>query len=90
MNFIGKNGLLGFETNGEFYTVLKDKIDGVPQSERRTIRRDFHTNYIETYQHCLWPVNYSDFDHLLLYLSKYTCDYVTGYRSEGNICLQFR
>lgn len=90
MNFIGKNGLLGFETNGEFYTVLKDEIDGVPQSERRTIRRDFHTNYIETYKHCLWPVNYSDFDHLLLYLSKYTCDYVTGYRSEGNICLQFR
>lgn len=90
MNFIGQNGLLGFETNGEFYTVLKDKIDGIPQSERREIRRQFHADYIEANKHCLWPINYSDTDHILLYLSKYTCDYVSGYRSEGNICLQFR
>ncbi len=90
MNFIGKNGLLGFETNGEFYTVYKDKIDGVPQWERREIRRQFHTDYIEANKHCLWPINYSDTDHILLYLSKYDCDYVSGYRSERNICLQFR
>lgn len=90
MKFIGSNGLLGFETNGEFYTVLKDKIEGVPQHERREIRRRFHSDYIETNKHCIWPVNYSDFDHLLLYLSVYTCDYVSGYRSKDNICLQFR
>lgn len=90
MNFIGQNGLLGFETNGEFYTVLKDKIEGIPQSERREIRRKFHSDYIEANKHCLWPINYSDTDHILLYLSKYTCDYVSNYRSEGNICLQFR
>ncbi len=90
MNFIGKNGLLGFETNGEFYTVYKDKIEGIPQSERREIRRQFHTDYIKANEHCLWPINYSDTDHILLYLSKYTCDYVAGYRSKRNICLQFR
>lgn len=90
MNFIGKNGLIGFETNGEFYTVLKDKIEGVPQSERREIRRKFHSDYIEANKHCLWPINYSDFDHLLHYLSVYTCDYLSGYRSKDNICLQFR
>ncbi len=90
MNFIGRNGLLGFETNGEFYTVLKDKIEGIPQSERREIRRNFHSDYIEANKHCLWPINYSDTDHILLYLSRYTCDYVSNYRSEGNICLQFR
>ncbi len=90
MKFIGTNGLLGFETNGEFYTVYKDKIDGIPQWERREIRRQFHTDYIEANKHCLWPINYSDTDHILLYLSRYTCDYVAGYRSERNICLQFR
>lgn len=90
MNFIGQNGLLGFETNGEFYTVLKDRIEGVPQSERREIRRKFHSDYIEANKHCLWPINYSDTDHILLYLSRYTCDFVSGYRSDGNICLQFR
>ena len=90
MKFIGKNGLLGYETNGEFYVVLKDKIEGVPQWERREIRRKFHSDYIEANKHCLWPINYSDTDHILLYLSKYTCDYVSGYRSENNICLQFR
>ena len=90
MNFIGKNGLLGYETNGEFYVVLKDKIDGVPQWERREIRRKFHSDYIEANKHCLWPINYSDTDHILLYLSKYTCEYVSGYRSKNDICLQFR
>lgn len=90
MEFIGKNGLLGYETNGEFYVVLKDKIDGVPQSERREIRRKFHSDFIEKNKHCLWPINYSDTDHILLYLSRYSCDYVSGYRSENNICIQFR
>ena len=90
MEFIGKNGLLGYETNGEFYVVLKDKIEGVPQWERREIRRKFHSDYIEANKNCLWPINYSDTDHILLYLSKYTCDYVSGYRSENDICLQFR
>ena len=90
MNFIGKNGLLGYETNGEFYVVLKDEIEGVPQWERREIRRKFHSDYIEANKHCLWPINYSDTDHILLYLSKYTCDFVSGYRSENDICLQFR
>lgn len=90
MNFIGKNGLLGYETNGEFYVVLKDEIEGVPQWERREIRRKFHSDYIEANKHCLWPINYSDTDHILLYLSRYTCEYVSGYRSENDICLQFR
>lgn len=90
MKFIGKNGLLGYETNGEFYVVLKDEIEGVPQWERREIRRKFHSDYIEANKHCLWPINYSDTDHILLYLSKYTCEYVSGYRSENDICLQFR
>lgn len=90
MKFIGKNGLLGYENNGEFYVVLKDEIEGVPQWKRREIRRQFHSDYIEANKHCLWPINYSDTDHILLYLSKYTCEYVSGYRSENNICLQFR
>lgn len=90
MKFIGTNGLIGYETNGEFYTVLKDEIEGIPQSERREIRRKFHADYIEANKHCLWPINYSDTDHILLYLSRYTCDFVSGYRSEGDICLQFR
>ena len=90
MNFIGQNGLIGFETNGEFYTVLKDEIEGIPQSERREIRRKFHADYIEANKNRLWPINYSDTDHILLYLSEYTCDYVGNYKSERNICLQFR
>lgn len=90
MDCIGENGLLGFETNGEFYVVLKDRIEGVPQHERRKIRRDFHSDYIEKNKHSLWPILYSDMDHVLLYLSKYNCEYVSSYRSENNICLQFR
>lgn len=90
MNFIGKNGLLGFEENGEFYVVLKDEIEGVPQWERRKIRRKFHSDFIEANKHCLWPIIYSDMDHMLLYLSKYGLEYVSGYRSENDICLQFR
>ena len=46
-DYTGATATEGFETNGEFYTVLKDKIEGVPQSERREIRRRFHSDYIE-------------------------------------------
>lgn len=90
MNYIGSFGLKGFETNGEFYVVLKDDTEGVPQWKRREIRRDFHRDFIEENKHCLWPVNYSDTDHILLYLSRYDLEYVSGYRSENDICLQFR
>ncbi len=90
MNYIGSFGLQGFRTNGEFYVVLKDETEGVPQWKRREIRRDFHRDFIEANKHCLWPVNYSDTDHILLYLSRYDLEYVSGYRSENDICLQFR
>ncbi len=87
---IGKNGIVSCKTNGEFYTVCKDEIEGVPQHIRRDIRRDFHLELITDYSGSIWPVNYSDFDLLLLYLSKYSLDYVANYKSEENLTLMFR
>lgn len=87
---IGKGGIISGKTNGEFYTVCKDEIEGVPQHIRREIRRDFHLELITDYSGSIWPVNYSDFDLLLLYLSKYPLDYVANYKSEENLTLMFR
>ncbi len=87
---VGKDGIISCETNGEFYTVLKDNIDGIPQYIRRDIRRDFHLEMITKFSKFIWPVNYSDFDLLLLYLSEYTCDYVLNYESEEDLTLMFR
>lgn len=89
-NEIGKGGIISCKTNGEFYTVCEDEIEGVPQHIRRAIRRDFHLELITNYSGSIWPVNYSDFDLLLLYLSKYTCDYVANYNSDENLTLMFR
>ncbi len=87
---IGENGIVDYSSNGEFYTVFKDVIDGVPQGDRRTLRRDFQFDFLDENANSLWAVVFSDFDHLLLYLSKYGCDYVNSYRSEKRICPEFR
>lgn len=87
---IGENGIIDYSSNGEFYTVFKDVIDGVSQTDRRTLRRDFQFAFLDENAHSLWSVVFSDFDHLLLYLSKYGCDYVSSYRSEKRICPEFR
>ncbi len=87
---IGENGIMGYSSNGEFYTVFKDVIDGVSQADRRTLRRDFQFDFLDENANSLWPVVFSDFDHLLLYLSKYGCDYVSSYRSEKRVCPEFR
>ena len=85
-----KHGIISSETNGEFYTVSKDRINGISQNERREIRRKFHADFITENRHSLWPVVYSDFDHVLLYLAKYGLDFVSSYRSDRNICPMFR
>lgn len=87
---VGKNGIISCETNGEFYTVLKDNIEGIPQHIRRDIRRDFHLEMITKHSKSIWPVNYSDFDLLLLYLSRYSCDYLINYESREDLTLMFR
>lgn len=86
----GENGIVDYSSNGEFYTVFKDVVDGVSQQDRRTLRRDFQFSFLDENANSLWSVVFSDFDHLLLYLSKYGCDYVSSYRSEKRICPEFR
>lgn len=85
-----EQGQLKGEVNGEFYTVYKDSIDGISQQERRDTRRKFHLDFITENSRCLWPVNYSDFDHTLLYLARYGEPWVSAYRSDRDICPMFR
>lgn len=87
---IGENGVERYTSAGEFYIVYKDVIDGISQAERRTLRRSFQSEFLEENANSLWAVVFSDFDHLLLYLSEYGCDYVSSYRSEKRICPEFR
>lgn len=86
----GENGVLGYAPNGDFYTVFRDRIDGVVMPERRALRRNFQFDFLDENAHSLWSVVFSDFDHLLLYLSKYGCDYVSEYRSENRVSPEFR
>ena len=86
----GKNGIISYKSNGEFYTVYKDETVGISQSERREIRRRFHLDFITENSRCLWPVVYSDFDSILLYMAKYGLEFVSKYRSDRNICPSFR
>lgn len=87
---VGSNGIISYTENGEFFTSYKDVMDGVSQSDRRELRRKFQFEFTEENKNSLWSVVFSDFDHLLLYLSEYGCDYVRNYRSEERICPEFR
>lgn len=87
---VGENGVEDYAPNGDFYTVYRDRINGVAQAERRAFRRNFQFDFLDENAHSLWSVVFSDFDHLLLYLSRYGCDYVSGYRSENRVSPEFR
>lgn len=87
---VGSNGIISYSENGEFFTSYKDVMDGVSQSDRRELRRKFQFEFTEENKNSLWSVVFSDFDHLLLYLSEYGCDYVRNYRSDERICPEFR
>ena len=87
---VGSNGIISYTENGEFFTSYKDVMDGVSQSDRRELRRKFQFEFTEENKNSLWSVVFSDFDHLLLYLSEYGCDYVRNYRSDERICPEFR
>lgn len=87
---VGSNGIISYTENGEFFTSYKDVMDGVSQADRRDLRRSFQFEFTEKNKNSLWSVVFSDFDHLLLYLSKYGCDYVRNYRSKERICPEFR
>lgn len=85
-----KNGIKGIKSGGEFYTVLKDETTGIGQLDRRKIRRDFQFEFLEEHKHRLWSVVFSDFEHLMLYLSRYGIDYVQSYRSAENVAPEFK
>ena len=87
---VGKNGVYSLESNGDFFSIYKDKIEGMEPMERREFRRKFQFDYLEKNAHSLWAVISADFEHLLLYLAKYGCDYVSAYRSEKRIAPEFR
>lgn len=86
---VGTLGIKSLSDNGDFYTILKDEVEGIPQGERRMIRRRFQKKMLDKYENCMWPVIYSDFDHLLLYLAWHKMDYVRDYRSNNRICQKF-
>ena len=87
---VGSNGIISYTENGEFFTTYRDEAQGISQAERRELRRNFQFEMTEANKNSLWSVVFSDFDHLLLYLSKYGLDYVSGYRSDERICPEFR
>lgn len=87
---VGSNGIISYTENGEFFTTYRDEAQGISQAERRELRRSFQFEMTEANKNFLWSVVFSDFDHLLLYLSKYGLDYVSGYRSDERICPEFR
>lgn len=81
--------IISYKENGEFYTVLKDKIDGISQAERRSIRRKFNEDMQREFSDCMWPVIYSEMDHVTLYLAHYGLEYVSEYRAKQDICPKF-
>lgn len=87
---IGSNGVLSYEENGEFYTVYRDEIEGVDMKTRRAYRRDFQFAFLDENAYSLFPVVFSDFDHLLLYLDEFGRDRVRFYRSEDRVAPEFR
>ena len=87
---VGNNGVYSLAGVGELFANYQDEIDGPNPAQRRALRRNLQFDFLDKNAHSLWAVVSSDFDHLLLYLAKYGCDYVSGYRSKERIAPEFR
>ena len=81
-----KYGISRFSSVGEFLLDNRYDGDGLTFNEKKAISEEFRKRYLSVRGDRIWPLMFTDFEHHLLYLSKYGAEYVRNYRlrfSEG-------
>lgn len=79
-------GISSYRPVGEFLLDNRYDSEGLTFEEKKEISEAFRRRYLSLRGDRLWPLMCTDFEHHLLYLSKYGAQYLRDYRlrfSEG-------
>ncbi len=66
--------------NGDFHISCNYTIDGVGTDGIKKNRMDFQIDFLKKTADSLWSLDFTDTDHIMLYVAKYGADWVLNYR----------
>lgn len=73
-------GIKNVADNGEFHISCNYVVDGKATQNIKKDRMDFQIDFLKKTADCLWSLDFTDTDHILLYTSKYGAEWVRKYR----------
>ncbi len=73
-------GIKNIVDNGDFHISCNYEINGKQTKNIKKDRMSFQADFLHETADSLWSLTFSDTDHILLYLSKYSADWVFNYK----------
>ncbi len=77
-------GLTNITSNGDFHISMSYDSKNTKMSRVKRNRMEFQNRFLLSTADRLWSLGFTDTDHLLLYLSRYSRDWVRDYRLNYN------
>ncbi len=73
-------GIKNIADNGEFHISCNYVVDGMATQNIKKNRMDFQIDFLHKTSDCLWSLDFTDTDNIMLYVAKYGAEWVLNYR----------
>ena len=80
INEVDEAGIKDITDNGNFHISCNYVVNGKATQNIKNDRMNFQTDFLKKTADCLWSLDFTDTDHILLYTSKYGAKWVLDYR----------
>lgn len=80
INDVDEAGIKDVKDNGDFHISCNYMVDGKATMNIKKDRMDFQIDFLKKTADCLWSLDFTDTDHIMLYNAKYGADWVLNYR----------
>ncbi len=73
-------GIRDIVDNGDFHISCNYVVDGMATQNIKKSRMDFQLDFLRKTSDCLWSLDFTDTDNIMLYVAKYGAKWVLDYR----------
>ncbi len=73
-------GIKNIVDNGDFHISCNYVVNGMATQNVKKNRMDFQIDFLHKTADCLWSLDFTDTDHIMLYVAKYGAQWVLDYR----------
>lgn len=80
INETEKAGIENIVDNGDFHISCNYMVNGLHRQNIKKNRMDFQLDFLHKTADCLWSLDFTDTDHIMLYVAKYGAEWVLNYR----------